>query len=200
MRSARHGLAILTAAWTAVLLTIAALIRAHVLGQGDVGLAIADGLLAGPLALAAFHGTAGRTRVTGGPGSALLTARTLTGVRTVDLNALVSVRRFASMARNGTIDELRLRDRRGVRLSIAERDGLDGDIRRAIERASARPGPVPLRVTRHARSRLGLTPGSRIPDVLHLFFGMWVMLAAVVLPALAGYVLDCVLSGAGPWG
>lgn len=87
-----------------------------------------------------------------------VSARTLTGVRSVDLDGLTSVGRYL-MPRgrvfDGVTDLLVLRDRRGIRLVIEATD-TDAAIRRAVERAWSVPGGPTVRVSHFAARRLGL--------------------------------------------
>ncbi|MFF3989910.1 hypothetical protein ACFY0B_35695 [Streptomyces sp. NPDC001797] len=107
------------AAWATVVLVDAGLIRTHVLKATDTGIATGVGLVAGVRAYAIWFGDADTARVSTVEGRRLVSARTLSGVRTIELDALASVRRFAAVGRyGGTIDELRLRDRHGLRLTI----------------------------------------------------------------------------------
>ncbi len=199
-RRMRLGLGIVGVAWATVVLADAGLIRTHVLKDADTGIATGAGLVAGMLALLIWYGEAGTPHVATVDGRRLLTARTLTGVRTIELDALAGVRRFVTMGRYGsTVDDLRLRDRHGLRLTISRDRRAEDSIRSAVERADARPAVTPVKVTRHARSRLGLEPHSPVPRVLHLFFGVWVMLAAFLLPALASYTIACFLAGTDAW-
>jgi hypothetical protein len=196
-RRMRLGLGIVGAAWATVVLADAGLIRTHVLKETDTGIAAGAGFVAGALAFMIWFGDAGAPHVSTVEGRQLLTARTLTGVRTIELDALAGVRRFAAMGRGGPIDELRLRDRHGVRLNVG-RDAED-PIRCAIERADVQLGGPSVKVTRHARSRLGLEPRSSVPRFVHLFFGMWVMIAALLLPAVGSYTVACFLAGTTAW-
>lgn len=196
----RLGLGIAGAAWATVLLADAGLIRTHVLKEADTGIAIGAGYLAGVLALVIWYGEAGTPHVSTVEGRRLLSARTLTGVRTIELDALAGVRWFAAMNRTGgTIDQLRLRDRHGLRLAIDSDAQAVNVIRCAVERADAQPADASIKVTRHARSRLGLEPRSSVPRLVHLFFGVWVMLAALMLPAVASYTVASFLAGTGAW-
>jgi hypothetical protein len=196
----RLGLGIVGAGWATIVLADAALIRTHVLKETDTGIATGAGFVAGMLAFMIWFGDAGTPHVSTVEGRRLLSARTLTGVRTIELDALAGVRRFAAMGRyGGTIDELHLRDRQGLRLTIGHDRLAEDSIRRAVEKADAQPGGTPVRVTRHARSRLGLEPRSSVPRSVHLFFGVWVMLAALALPALGSYTIACFLAGTGAW-
>jgi hypothetical protein len=196
----RLGLGIVGAAWATVVLADAGLIRTHVLKETDTGIATGAGFVAGVLAYMIWFGDAGTPHVSTVEGRRLVSARTLTGVRTIELDALVSVRRFAAMGRyGGTIDELRLRDRHGLRLTISRDTRAEDSIRRAVVRADAQPSDASVKVTRHARSRLGLDPRSPVPRFVHLFFGVWVMLAALLLPALGSYTVACFLAGTSAW-
>ncbi|WP_405681885.1 hypothetical protein [Streptomyces sp. NBC_01238] len=208
------------AAWATVVLADAGLIRTHVLKETDTGIAAGAGFVAGALAYAIWFGFGGTPHVSTVEGRRLVSARTLTGVRTIELDALASVRRFAAMGR-GTVDELRLRDRHGLGLTIGpdtraedelrlrDRHGLrltigpdtraEDSIRRAVVRADAQPSGASVKVTRHARSRLGLDPRSSVPRFVHLFFGAWVTLAALLLPAMGSYTVACFLAGTSTW-
>jgi hypothetical protein len=191
----RLGLGIVGTVWATVVLADAGLIRTHVLKETDSGIAAAAGFVVGVLAQLIWLGDAGTPHLSTVEGRQLVSARTLTGVRTIELDALASVRRFAAMGRTGTIDELRLRDRHGLRLTIGHDIRAEDAIRHAVMRADAQPSGPSIKVTRHARSRLGLQPRSSVPHPVHLFFGMWVMLAALVLPALGSYTIASFLAG-----
>lgn len=92
--------------------------------------------------------------------SSRLTAHTMTGERSVDLNQIVTVRLLTTFSYSGAYRTLSVRDAHGVRLGITtERSRMK--LRRAIERAdanAARGFPQP-RVSRAARVHLGLAPG-----------------------------------------
>ncbi|MFE7354492.1 hypothetical protein ACFU8Q_15095 [Streptomyces sp. NPDC057543] len=218
----RRGLGIVGAAWATVVLADAGLIRTHVLKETDTGIAAGAGFVAGTLAYAIWFGFGGTPHVSTVEGRRLVSARTLTGVRTIELDALASVRRFAAAGGRGRpVDELRLRDRHGLGLTIGpvtraedelrlwDRHGLgltigpdtraEDSIRRAVVRADAQPSGASVKVTRHARSRLGLDPRSSVPRFVHLFFGAWVALAAVLLPAMGSYTVACFLAGTSTW-
>ncbi|WP_431780941.1 hypothetical protein [Streptomyces chumphonensis] len=92
--------------------------------------------------------------------SSYLTARTLTGERSVDLNRITSVRLLTTFSHGTAYRTLLVRDAHGVRLGITTKRGR-GKLRRAVEKADANaarglPGP---RVSVAARVRLGLAPG-----------------------------------------
>ncbi|MGW5097682.1 hypothetical protein ACWEQM_24555 [Streptomyces nodosus] len=92
--------------------------------------------------------------------SSHLTARTLTGERSVDLNRITTVRLLTTFSYGSVYRTLLVRDAHGVRLGItAERSRRK--LRQAIEKAdvnAARGVPGP-RVSRAARAHLGLAPG-----------------------------------------
>ncbi|MEV6259541.1 hypothetical protein AB0M42_02065 [Streptomyces sp. NPDC051784] len=86
-----------------------------------------------------------------------LTARTLTGVRTVDLGDIRSVRLLTTVSYGGVSDRVVLvRDGSGVCLGLREPADLRR-VRRALERVS--PHDVQPRVSRAAGARLHMTAG-----------------------------------------
>lgn len=193
-------LGILFAVWACVLLVDVALIRTHVWKPSDVGIATFAGFIVGFLWPAIWYGMSSKVHGEVREGRRLVSARTITGTRTIDLDSLVSVRRYSAMGRNGSWDEYRLEDAHGVRLAIDRRPRdatIDGAIRQAVERASTRSAGTRVKVTRHARTGLGLTPRTRLPQVLHMFWGLWMMMAGLGVPALGSYLLALQLSGLG---
>ncbi|MGW5232639.1 hypothetical protein ACWEQU_10120 [Streptomyces nodosus] len=92
--------------------------------------------------------------------SSHLTARTLTGERSVDLNRITTVRLLTTFSYGSVYRTLLVRDAHGVRLGItAERSRRK--LRQAIEKAdvNAARGVAGPRVSRAARAHLGLAPG-----------------------------------------
>ena len=92
--------------------------------------------------------------------SSHLTAHTLTGERSLDLNRITTVRLLTTFSYGGAYRTLVVRDAHGVRLGITTERGRR-KLRRAIEKAdanAARGVPRP-RVSRAARAHLGLAPG-----------------------------------------
>ena len=119
LRRVRLVLGIVGAAWATVVLADAGLIRTHVLKGTYTGIATGAGFVAGLLTYLIWFGHAGTPHVSTVDGRPLVSARTLTGVRTIELDALASVRRSTAIGRyGGAIDELHLRDRHGLRLAI----------------------------------------------------------------------------------
>ncbi|MEU9674984.1 hypothetical protein AB0D92_15835 [Streptomyces parvus] len=97
----------------------------------------------------------GRNR--GQTSGSLLTARTATGLRTVDLAQIESVRLLTSFSRGGVSDRIVLvRDGNGVLLGLREQTDVRR-VRRALDQR-ARNG-VPPRVSGAAAAYLGMTPG-----------------------------------------
>ncbi|NUS17475.1 MAG: hypothetical protein HOY69_39800 [Streptomyces sp.] len=183
-----RGACALGGAWAAVVLADVALVRTHVLAGAYTGISALAGAFAGALLLEVGIGRAEEAAVEVRDGRSLLSARTLTGVRTVDLDALAGVRRCEEALR-GRHDEFRLRDRHGVRLAVPNGPSVDAALRRAL-------GTAPdVRVTRHARTTLGLTPRSRVPAGLHAFWGTQMFVGAMAVPALLGHTVACLLAG-----
>lgn len=92
--------------------------------------------------------------------SSRLTAHTLTGERSVDLNQITTVRLLTSFSYGRVYRTLLVRDAHGVRLGLTT-ERSRRKLRRAIEKAdanAARGLPRP-RVSRAARVHLGLAPG-----------------------------------------
>jgi hypothetical protein len=173
-----------------------------VLKHGYTGFGTAAGFVAGALADAVWYGWWGAQPhgvVRGG--RRLVSARTLGGVRTVELDALTRVRRYSAMARFGTIDEYRIKDRHGVRLALTRsRDNtIEDAVRWGATRPARTPKARPVRVTRHARSALGLKPRSRVPQLVHLVWGMLLWMAVLFIPALISYLMVNLLAGTSAW-
>ncbi|WP_234363555.1 hypothetical protein [Streptomyces sp. TN58] len=91
--------------------------------------------------------------------SSRLTAHTLTGERSDDLNRISTVRLLTTFSYGGAHRALVVRDTHGVRLGITTETSRR-QLRRAIEKADAKaePGVSGPRVSRVARAHLGLAP------------------------------------------
>ncbi len=92
--------------------------------------------------------------------STRLTANTLTGERSVDLNRIATVRLVTTFSYGSVYRTLVVRDAHGVRLGITS-ERSRRKLRRAVEKLDSNaargvPGP---RVSRAARAHLGLAPG-----------------------------------------
>ncbi|OSC74325.1 hypothetical protein B5180_13465 [Streptomyces sp. BF-3] len=95
----------------------------------------------------------GRNR--GQTSGSLLTARTATGLRTVDLAQIESVRLLTSFSRGGVSDRIVLvRDGNGVLLGLREQTDVRR-VRRALDRRAPQGGPP--RVSGAAAAYLGMT-------------------------------------------
>ncbi|WP_412078758.1 hypothetical protein ACLF6K_35705 [Streptomyces xanthophaeus] len=92
--------------------------------------------------------------------SSRLTAHTLTGERSVDLNRISTVRLLTTFSYGSSYRTLVVRDTHGVRLGITTETSRR-KLRRAIEKAytNVAPGVSGPRVSRAARAHLGLAPG-----------------------------------------
>uniref|UniRef100_A0AAU2W231 PH domain-containing protein n=1 Tax=Streptomyces sp. NBC_00008 TaxID=2903610 RepID=A0AAU2W231_9ACTN len=92
--------------------------------------------------------------------SSHLIARTMTGERSLDLNRITTVRLLTTFSYGSTQRTLVVRDADGVRLGITT-ERSRRKLRRAIERldANAARGAAGPRVSRAARTHLGLSPG-----------------------------------------
>jgi hypothetical protein len=117
----------------------------------------------------------------------LLTTRTLTGERTVDLSAISTVRLLTYVSRSGVSERvLVVRDVNAVCLGLKSAVG-HAALRRALERSLA-PSPHPQpRVSRAALVYLGMAT-NRSPLMLHTFVSWLVMVfgtSGYILPVLA---------------
>lgn len=190
-----RGLWIVSTLWAAIVLVDVGLIRSHVLKDSYTGLSALAGYVAGSILVMIWYGFSGRPSLVVQGGQYFVSARTVTGVRTVRLDSLVSVRRYSTINRSGGyLDELHLRDANQVRLTVNNKPPVSTQVRQAIRRAESRPGSA-IAVTRHARSGLGLEPRSRLPEGVHRFWGFWMMMALFVIPALVSYMTACLLAG-----
>jgi hypothetical protein len=116
---------------------------------------------------------------------ARLTARTLTGERTVDLSVISTVRLLTYFSRSGISERVLLvRDVNGVRLGLKSAAGRAA-LRRALERsraAATAPHPQP-HVSRAALVYLGMVTG-RTSLVLHTVLSWLVMVNGI-----CGYIV-----------
>jgi len=114
----------------------------------------AVGLLTGPLAFLLFVELSAERAPTR-CSSARMTARTLTGIRSVDLSRIASVRLQTTFSYGTVHRALLVRDAHGVRLGVTSAAGRR-TLRRVLERQSGvvmRPRP---RVSRAVRAYLGI--------------------------------------------
>jgi hypothetical protein len=188
-RRARVCLGIVLGAWVGFDATIGLLVRAHQIGVGCTGYAMGAGGIASLLVVPIFYGMSSGVRLVVGGGRSFVVARTLTGPRALDLDALVRVRRFQMMGRNGRIwSELRLRDRHGVRLSV---DSVGMDVGRAVRSAVETRG---VRISSAAKESLGMSCrglGGKIQALL----GVFVFIPAWMGCCVASLAVTCLFSG-----
>ena len=109
--------------------------------------------------------------VRSGPDNMILTARTWTGSRSVDLAQLVSVRYLhlrTDRAKRDVFDMLLVKDRHGVRLGVTSAAGFRAvlDAVLVYEDGDAPQGPGGPLVSHGARAALGLEPESAWRDGL----------------------------------
>jgi hypothetical protein len=134
------------------------------------------------LALLPSSAAMGRVNVHG-PKDSLVTARTPTGTRTLDLRQLVQVRRYLVAGKQWT-DNLLLIDALGVRLLLDD-PAVDRAVRDALIRRQNSPDRFPaLKASRFARGRLGL---ESLPAGYRRWRSVFAfLLATLVLPAALG--------------
>lgn len=191
------GLWVVSSLWAVTVLADGELVRFHVLKSTYTGISVVAGAVAGPALLAIWYGFAGRPSMVVQGGRYFVSARTMTGVRTVCLDRLVSVRRYSTISRyGGYTDELRMRDENQVRLTVDNERPVSTQVRQAVRRAESRAGSA-VTVTRHARTGLGLEPRSRLPEGLHRFWGLWLLMALFILPPAVSYAAACTIAGTG---
>jgi hypothetical protein len=115
------------------------------------GLALALGI---PLLYTTFRS------VRHGPGWQLLTARTVTGNRTIDLSKLTQIRRVRVPSKAGWLDQFWIKDCRGVVL-LVDKEVLMGPIGQAVVHSSGISGSLgTVKISRHAAVGLGLNEPS----------------------------------------
>jgi hypothetical protein len=152
-RRRRKGLALVGVGWAAAVGGEALLLRGHGVTSNLVFLAFLIGSVGAKLAALVWFGSPGRAYLPGGPAGSLMSARTLTGARTLDLDELASVRLLELEALDRKFRDSTywwLRDRHGVRIAVNAGEELDATLRRAVERAGDRR----IRVTLSASDRL----------------------------------------------
>jgi hypothetical protein len=95
-----------------------------------------------------------------GPGWQLVTARTVTGDRTVDLSKLTQIRRVRVPSKAGWLDQFWIKDCRGVVL-LVDKEVLMGPIGQAVVHSSGISGSLgTVKISRHAAVGLGLNEPS----------------------------------------
>jgi hypothetical protein len=186
-----RALAIVGATWAVIVAADVIAIRAGVLKPTYTGIATAVGFVAPGIVIPIWYGFCGAPQVTVRDGRTLVSARTLTGVRTIAPDELVSVRRLEMASRSGgSSDELRLRDRHGLSLAL-EGTAADASVRHAV--LVAPHGSI--KVSRPAQCRLGLRPRRRGVKTARLLLSFLWLLVAFAPFGLASWGLACLLVG-----
>ena len=187
-RRAWLGLGIILGAWVGFDAAIGILVRAHEISERCTGYSMGAGGVGWFLVFPVWFGMSSRVRLVAGGGRNFVVGRTLTGPRAVDLDQLVSVRRFQVLGRGRQAwDELRLRDRWGVRLSVDRVDAIGSALRNAIETRE-------LRVSGAARDRLCMGRTRSRPGgcaVLGVFVLVGLLFGCVIL----SLYVTCLIAG-----
>lgn len=146
------------------------------------------GLVAGPLGFL-LSGELCEARPPARHSFTRMSARTLTGMRSIDLNRITSVQLLTTFSYGSTYRALLVRDVHGVRLGVTSAAGRRA-LRKALERQAAdgtRPGP---RVSRAARVCLGSgRPGHLAIHTVLVFLAQVGALCAYVVAVLEAGVV-----------
>lgn len=166
--------AILAAALALLVVVPGLMIR---LAHSDTGWAVVPFIAGVVLAFLPSSSAIGKVDVHG-PKASLITARTPTGIRTLDLGQLVRVRRYTIAGKKWT-DQLLLVDALGVRLFLDD-PAVDRAVHAALTRRRSNPDRFPaLTVSRFAAERLDL-------EQLPTGYRRWRSLFAFLVPTLVG--------------
>ncbi|MFF3001055.1 hypothetical protein ACFVTC_42035 [Streptomyces sp. NPDC057950] len=127
-----------------------------------------------------------------GPGWQLLTARTVTGSRTVDLSKLTQIRRVRVPSKTGWLDEFWIKDCRGVVL-LVDKEALMGPMGQAVVHSSGISGSLgTVKISRHAAVGLGLNEPSTVQQAARAWadflLGILIPGAVAVLGILASWL------------
>ncbi|MEV1084086.1 hypothetical protein AB0I98_38755 [Streptomyces sp. NPDC050211] len=145
--------------------------------------AMALGLVAGPLALLLF-GELCEERPPTRHSATAMAARTLTGMRSVDLNHITSVRLLTTFSYGGTYRTLVVRDAHGVRLGVTSAAGRRA-LNKALERQTRDQTRRRPRVSRAASCCLGTgRPGHLAPHITLVFLAQVGTICAYVVAVL----------------
>jgi len=188
-RRARLGLGIVLGAWVGFDAVVGLLVRAHQIDVRCTGYSMGAGGIASFLVFPIFFGTSWRVRLVSSSGRRFVIARTVTGPRAVDLEALVRVRRFMVLGKNGSNwDELRIRDRYGVRLCL---DRGNSEVDGAVLDAEDVRG---LHISKAARRRLD-TRYIAASEAGRAFLGIPILVGSMAGCCVASLFVTCLISG-----
>jgi len=156
--SRRRSRVVVTAALAValVLLIVPALVVRPVRDPAPLGFSLGAVIGLGLDCLRHVSDARGRKRLLS-PGGRYLTAPTWTGMRTIDLRDIRSVRARRAAGRAGGTSYVVVLDGGGVRMSFSGRKDI-GRISRAVTGQPAREDAPPVRVSRFAAATLGLRP------------------------------------------
>lgn len=188
-----QGLASVAAGWAAALGGEALLLREHGVRPDLVFLAFVIGAAGAKVAALIWFGSAGRASLMDGARGKLVSARTLTGARTLGLDELASVRLLHLESLDGRFRDSTywwLRDRHGVRIAVDAGEELDATLRRAIEHAGDRR----IRVTRPAADRLA---GRRQRSEAHRLWGFAAAFGVPIAGTVTTLALACLVAAIG---
>lgn len=188
-RRAQWGLGIVFGAWVGFDAVLGLLVRAYQIDARCTSYSIAAGGFAAFQVFPILFGTSWRVRLVSSSGRRFVVARTVTGPRAVDLEALVSVRRFMVLGKNGSNwDELRIRDRHGVRLSLDRGNSeVDGAVRDAVDVRG-------LRISKAAKRRLD-TRYIGAGEAARAFLGILILIGSIVGCCVASLFVTCLIAG-----
>ena len=187
-RRALWGLGIVLGAWVGFDAAIGILVRVHEINERCTGYSMGAGGIGWLFVFPVWFGMSWRVRLVASCGRNFVTGRTLTGSRAVDLDQLASVRRFQMLGRNGQAwDELRLRDRWGVRLSIDSVDGIGDTVLNAIEARE-------LRVSAAVKDRI-LMGRTRSGADGRALLGVFVLVGSLFGFVMASLYVTCLIAG-----
>jgi len=188
-RRARWGLGVVFGAWVIFGATTGLLVRAHEINERCTGYSVGASAVAWFLVFPIWYGMSWRPQLVTSGGHRFIVARTITGPRAVALDELASARRFQGPTKGGgTWDELRLRDRHGVRLSLDRVHGMESSIRDGIESGGLRVSGAVMRKLDVGR-RWGYRAGGRG------LLGLVIIVGSLGTFILAGLAATCLIAG-----
>jgi hypothetical protein len=164
------------------------LVRTNEINERCTGYSIGAGAIAWFLVFPIWFGMSWSVRLVAGGGRYFVVGRTLTGPRAVDLGELVSARRFQVLGRaKGSWDDLRLRDRHGVRLSADCGVAIEDAVRNSLEAHG-------VRVSKAVRQRLA-TRERRLGASGRAVLGLLVVVGSLGALWTASLLVTCLIAG-----
>ena len=179
--------------WCLVVLPMALQVRSHHYAPSVLTAAAPVGYLLGMLVDPLWFGLAWRPSLTSKGGRVRVTARTLSGTRTLDLDELVRVGR-ATLPGRSPMDLLLLRDRHGIRLAIWDAD-VDDAIARAVRLRVEHSSRTPAKVSEYAADRLTAPFEPPRRSARRTFAGLVRLIGVLALCAVVSYGLARFIAG-----